>query len=320
MAAPLPRFAPCLAVAGLFLAPAPALAELPDPVRAMIDAAIATGDKAKVATVIDIARQTNPDDAAEIDALHDAFLAERKEAEALAKAEAEEELRQAGLFDNWSGKGEVGAFRSTGNNSNTGLSGAVELARKGIDWSHQLRLRADYQRSNGATTRERYFAAYEPRFQIDKGFFAYGLGQFEADRFQGYDARYALSAGIGYRIIDESDLTLSAKLGPAYRLTQFTNGTDEGRIAALAGLDFDWTITDRVKLTQDGNVTSETGGSATAVVDSSNVSLNLLTGLQLKVSDKVSTRLSYQVDYESNPPAGTENTDTMSRFTLIYGF
>ncbi len=320
MAGPLLRFASVPIATVLLFAPAVALAEMPEPVRAMIDAAIATGDKAKVATVVEIARQTNPDDAAEIDALHDAFLTDRKEAEALARAEEEEELRQASLLDNWSGKGEVGAFRSTGNNSNIGLSGAVELAREGIDWTHQLRLRADYQRSNGATTRERYFAAYEPRYQIDKGFFAYGLGQFESDRFQGYDARYAVSAGIGYRIIDESDLTLSAKLGPAYRFTEFTNGTSEGRIAALAGLDFDWAITDRVKLTQDSNVTSETGGTATAVVDSSNVSLNLLTGLQLKVSDKVSTRLSYQVDYESNPPAGTENTDTLSRFTLIYGF
>ena len=49
---------------------APATAELPQPVRAMIDAAIASGHAAKVGTVIDIARQTNPDDVAEIDA-HD---------------------------------------------------------------------------------------------------------------------------------------------------------------------------------------------------------------------------------------------------------
>ena len=48
---------------------APAAAELPQPVRAMIDAAIATGDAAKVATVLELARQTNPAETAEIDAL-----------------------------------------------------------------------------------------------------------------------------------------------------------------------------------------------------------------------------------------------------------
>jgi putative salt-induced outer membrane protein len=39
--------------------PVAALAELPEPVRAMIDAAIATGDEGKVRVVIEIARATN---------------------------------------------------------------------------------------------------------------------------------------------------------------------------------------------------------------------------------------------------------------------
>ena len=62
------------------------------------------------------------------------------------------------------------------------------------------------------------------------------------------------------------------------------------------------------------------GSSAVLIVDSANTSLNFITGLQFKVSNDVSTRFSYQVDYESDPPAGSESTDTLSRFTLIYGF
>ena len=58
--------------AGLFATLAtPALAELPPPVRALIEAAIATGDEAKVRTVIDLARTTNPADSAELDAILD---------------------------------------------------------------------------------------------------------------------------------------------------------------------------------------------------------------------------------------------------------
>ncbi|MFM7377568.1 MAG: hypothetical protein ACKO1O_05475 [Erythrobacter sp.] len=78
----------------------PALAELPEPVRAMIDAAIATGDEAKVRTVADIAKATNPADTAEIDAIVGNFnttLAARKKAEEEAKLAA---LREADLFDN----------------------------------------------------------------------------------------------------------------------------------------------------------------------------------------------------------------------------
>ncbi|MBC7159910.1 MAG: DUF481 domain-containing protein, partial [Porphyrobacter sp.] len=79
----------------------PARAELPAPVRAIIDAAIATGDATKVATVIELARQTNPEDAAEIAELHDAFQAHQRELAAEAERQALIARREAGPFENW---------------------------------------------------------------------------------------------------------------------------------------------------------------------------------------------------------------------------
>ena len=302
------------------LSPATGHAEIPDPVRAMIDAAIATGDADKVATVVDLAKQTNPDDAEAIDAIKSDFDAKlAAEAEQAAALEAEA-IRNAGLFDNWSGKGELGGFRATGNSSNTGVTAGLNLKREGIKWRHKLTGRADYQRSNGITTREQFFAAYEPNYKISDRLFLYGLAQYERDRFQGFDARYAISGGVGYQIIDQSNLQLSAKAGPAYRVTEFTNGESESRIAALFGLDFDWDITDRLKFTHDTNAVAETGGSATVIIDSSNTSLNLVTGLNAKISDSLTARFSYAIEYDSNPPAGAVKTDTLSRATLIYGF
>ena len=194
------------------------------------------------------------------------------------------------------------------------------MTRKGIDWRHKLRGRADYQRNNGVTSREQYFLAYEPNYNISKRLFLYGLAQFERDRFQGFSARYAVSGGVGYQIIDESNLQLAAKIGPAYRVTEFTTGESESRIAGLIGVDFDWSITDRLKLTHDTSAVAETGGSATVIVDSSNTSLNLVTGLNAKISDSLTTRFSYTVEYDSNPPVGATKTDTLSRVTVIYDF
>ena len=58
---------------GLALAAIPAIAhaEIPQPVRALIDAAIATGDAKQVKTVIALAKQTNPADIAELDAIRE---------------------------------------------------------------------------------------------------------------------------------------------------------------------------------------------------------------------------------------------------------
>ena len=57
------------------LTTAPASAELPEPVRQMIAAAIATGDPAKVDTLVEIASATHPGGAAEIEAMAAEFRA-----------------------------------------------------------------------------------------------------------------------------------------------------------------------------------------------------------------------------------------------------
>ena len=307
-------------VGGLFLAQTPAHAELPQPVRDIIDAAIASGDKDAVETVIGFARQTNPEDNAEIDAIMADFNAEQRRIADEQAAAEEQAIRSAGVFDNWSGRGEIGASRSTGNTDNLGLSIGLKLNREGIDWQHRFRANADLQRSNGRTTKERYFASYEPRFTLNEGAFLFAIAQFERNPFQGYSARYSVSGGIGYRLIDDEGMRLAVKVGPAWRRTDFSDGGGESSIAGLAGLDFDWDITDRLKFTQDANMVANAGGSATVIIDANNTSLNFVSGLEARVSDRLSTRFSYTIDYDSNPPDGKESMDTLSRVTLIYGF
>lgn len=301
-------------------ATSPAFAELPDPVRAMVDAAIETGDPDKVATVIDIAKSTNPDDVAELDALHDAFKTSKAEADRLAAAEEEERIRQAGLLANWSGEGQIGAFQSSGNTDSVGISAALSLTREGIDWKHKMKLSADYQRTNGVTSREQILASYEPRYQFAERAFVFGLAQFERDRFQGYSARYALSGGLGLKLIDSDTMNLSIKAGPAYRRSEFVDGTSSDNLAALFGLDFDWQLADTIKLTNDTSATTEGGGEALVFVDADNISLSAITGIEAKLNSSLSARLSYSLEYDSNPPAGAVKTDTLTRFTLVYGF
>jgi putative salt-induced outer membrane protein len=286
----------------------------------MIEAAIAGGDAAKVRTVVDLAKQTIPEAADEIDALQGAFAAEQRKIAAAEKARKEEEIRTAGLFENWSGSGQIGAFQSSGNSDDAGVSLALDLNRQGIDWRHKLRSSIDYRRSNGRTSREQYLLAYEPRVRMSPDLFAYSLAQYERNRLQGFLARYSVSGGLGYDVIDTPSLDLSIKAGPAFRRTEFVGGASEDRLGGLAGLDFDWKITDRLTLTQDSNMIAETGGSATVIVDSSRTTLNAVTGLEAKMTDRLTTRLSYAVDYDSSRPALAAATDTLTRFTLVYGF
>lgn len=292
------------------LVPAAAHAEIPDPVRAMIEAAIATGDAEKVATVIELAKQTNPDDADAIDAMQRAFDAEQLALVAREETAKEEAIREAGFFDNWTGEGQIGGFRSTGNSNNTGVTAGVELERIGLNWRHKLTALADYQRTNGVTTREQFLAAYEPNYQLNDRLFVYALAQYERDRFQGFSSRISASGGLGYRLIDSDDMQLSVKAGPAYRKTKFVDGGNDSAIAGLAALDFDWRLSDTLKFTQD----------ASAFIQSGNSTYLSTTGLEAKLGSGLSGRVSYSVEHDTNPPAGAVKTDTLSRLTLVYGF
>ncbi|MEW4451192.1 DUF481 domain-containing protein, partial [Bremerella sp. JC817] len=120
---------------------------------------------------------------------------------------------------------------------------------------------------------------YEPRYQINERLFGFGLAQFDRNTFQGFDARYALSGGLGYKVIDGDNLTLSVKAGPAYRRTELVTGVVEDELAALVGTDFDWQIADWLTLTQDSNVVADSRGSATVIIDGSSTTLNLITAL-----------------------------------------
>ncbi|VWX56589.1 DUF481 domain-containing protein [Sphingorhabdus sp. 109] len=313
---------PAVAAAILVAASAstPAAAALPDPVREMIDAAIASDDKQDVAAIVKIAKATNPDDHAEIDALMADFNARQAKAAAVALREKQ----QAGFFENWKGQGEIGGFRSTGNTRNLGISGGLKLVKDAVKWRLNIKARADYERSSGSTTRDQLSATIEPNYKFDESLYAYGLAQFERDRFQGFSARYTLSGGLGYELVKTKDIRLAIKAGPAFRTTNFAGGGSKSSLAALAGIDFDWKISDHLKFSQDagGTYASDAQGfsSAVVVIDSDNTSLTATSALDAKLLGSLSARLSYTIEHETNPPTGRIKTDTLSRATLVYDF
>lgn len=283
-------------------------APLPTQYKTMLDDAVATGSDAEVDAVAKFIKRADPAAVAAVDsalAARKASQAKAAEAARLAELEA-----KRGLFAGWKGEGQAGAFQSTGNSSTTGVSLGLALTKEGEHWRHNLRALTDYQRSNGVTSRNQLIASYEPNYKFNDRLFAYGLGQYERDRFQGFNSRVTASGGLGYRVIATDTMTLDVKAGPAWRKTNYITGIHTSHLAGLAGARFDWKISKTLGFSQ----------TADALFDSSNTSLASLTALDAKLGGAFTARVSYQVHYESSPPAGVKKTDTLSRLTLVYGF
>ena len=277
--------------------------EIPSSIRAMLDAAIASGNPSEVAIVEKYARGAVPESARAISAVADTWRHDREAARTA-------QIRAAGPFDLWKGNAQIGGYLTTGNTENIGVTGALDLTRESLFWRHKLRVSADYQESLGLVSRERYQASYEPNFKFSPRGYVYGAAQYESDRFLGYDDRVSASVGAGYTAIKAPGATLNLELGPAFRHTSFTDATRERSLAARGSLDFDWKLSNAVSLTQN----------ASAYVQHYNSTVTGTTALNAKLIGPLAAKLSYSVQYESMPPIGRVGTDTTSRASLVYSF
>lgn len=277
--------------------------QIPAPIKAMLDAALRSDNDGEVSTVVKYARNADPASADLVLAAADKWRADRARAR-------QERLAEAGPLELWSGRAEVGGYITTGNSDTVGASATLDVQREGLRWRHKLRLQGDYQESLNVVNRERLLIAYEPNLKIDSIRYVYGAAQYETDRFLGYNDRYSLSAGYGYRAVRSPRVTLDLEIGPAFRATSFTDGVDEATLAARGKVDFAWKLTPSLTVTQG----------AAAYLEEYNSTVASNTAINAKLLGPLSARLSYTVQYESEPPIGRRTTDTTSRAALVYSF
>lgn len=277
--------------------------EIPPAVRAMLEAAMASGNEGEVATVEKYARLASPEAADRIADIAAKWRAARNDA-------ATQALRDAEFLALVKGRAELGGFLTTGNTSNVGVTAKLDVKREGLKWRHKVLALAEYQESAGVASREHYLAAYEPNYKIDDRLYIYGAGQFESDRYLGYYERYSASLGAGYSAIKTAPLTLDLELGPAFRRTRFIDQSIESNMAARGSVDLGWRLSPGVTFTQD----------ASAYLQSANSTVTSRSALAARLFGPLSAQLSYDISYESKPPAGRVNTDTTSRASLVYSF
>lgn len=282
---------------------------LPADVERLIRAAMASGDEAAVASMIRYAREAFPRGTPEIQRLGEEFdhaLADRRSAAAEA---ARERLASARITENWEGRIELGASRTTGKVDSFGFYGAIEAERRGLSWDNMISARAEFQETNDVRSAERIVGTWRPRYRIGDDLNVYGLAQFEHDPILSLSGRYTLGGGIGYAVLDGSDLSLRLDGGPAIRRTRTTRGDDFTALGGRASIDFDWKVSPTLEIKQDGSF----------IMDGGNESGRAITAIEARLFGPVRARLSYELRYERNEAIGSESFDTSGRTTIVVG-
>lgn len=292
-------------------APRPAISPA---VEAMLQEAGRAGDATTLASVVKVAKAENPQEAKAIDALGVKLMADvqAQQREAAKRAREAEEARLAslGAFDGWSGQGEAGFGLTSGNTDQVSALVGLKLAKEGLKARHKVAASLDYQETDGQLSRERSLVTYGLNYLLGEGFYLSSSLGWERDEFAGFARRFTESLGLGLRVVQRPNMTLDVDGGPALRQTRFTDGTGDDELGARASLAWRWTIRDGFTVSQDASVVTSNGNSTI-------ISTSALTA---KLTSFISTRMSFNVQSETDPLPGRRATDTATRASFVYSF
>lgn len=228
----------------------------------------------------------------------------------LDRGEDDERFSPNGVVQGFRGSAALTASGASGNTDTGELSFAGRLSYGLGEWSHLIGFAGEYGEANGIKNEEEFFAIYEGSRYFTPQVYAFGTGRFEYDGFDTNERDAFIGGGLGYRIVNTRQMAWRVQAGPGIRYIADQAGNDETEGAGIASSRFYYGFNDVVSLTNDTDILSS---SADTVVTND-------FGVNFRMTDTLSTRVSYRTDYTSNPLPGLKSTDNTVGLSLVVGF
>ncbi|GJL90761.1 DUF481 domain-containing protein [Hyphococcus sp.] len=301
-----------LACASIYPAAA-AESEIPDIAAEMLKVAYESGDPAEINAVAKAVKAVFPDYESAINEQVDEQLAALAPPATDASPEVAGAAPARGMLaiKPWDGKISASGVLSSGNSENVAIGVALDAARTAGDFKHNIKAFFDLGESNDVTSQKRWGAAYKLDYNFNDRSYAYGRFSYEEDEFSGFDYRLFAGAGLGHYFAKSEAFSFKVEGGPGYRYSPVDDTREiEKEFAAYAASELDWLIREGIKFEQDFAMTWT----------SPTTTFQSVTSLTTQLWGDISTGLSFEYRYETDPPLGRENADTVAKASLIYGF
>lgn len=218
----------------------------------------------------------------------------------------------------WEGEAELGVLVTTGNTEETNINGRVGLKHEVADWRNTAEFRSAFSETEEVTTTEKYRAELESDYKFAERQYWFVRLFHEKDRFSGFEFQSSVTTGYGNRVWqagERSFLDLSAGAGYRFNKLEEPNADgsrdDDEAIGRVAGR-YDHALSENALFRQTLSV--EMG------LDDNETNTESETSIQADIVGGISMKAAYRVQHLSDPPAGSEDTDTELSVSLLYGF
>lgn len=237
----------------------------------------------------------------------------------LARGDDAQRFGPNGVAQGWRGSVALSASGTSGNTDSGEVAGAGRLTYGIGDWNHLIGFAAQYGEANGQKSEEKFFATYEGSRYFTPSFYAFGVARFQYDGYvtdstgagiDGSTKDAFLGFGPGYRVLNNPDQTWRVQAGPGVRYFKDITGNSETEVGFIATSRYFYGINETVSFTMDTDIL---GSDINTVVSND-------AGVNFKLSDSLSTRVSYRTDYNTDPAPGLKSTDNTIGVSLVLGF
>lgn len=230
--------------------------------------------------------------------------------EDLRRGEDKERFGPLGVVQGWRGSLAMSASAASGNTDTGELSLAGRLTYGVNEWSHSFGFAAEYGEANNIRNEEKFFGTYEGSRYFTPEFYLFGTARAEYDNFATNKVDGFIGFGPGYRIVNTPETAWRVQAGPGVRYIESQTGTTNTETGFIASSRFFYSVSETVSLTNDTDILGS---------DLNTIATNDF-GVNFKVSDTLTTRISYRSEYNSDPLPGFKSTDNTVGISLVVGF
>ncbi len=211
----------------------------------------------------------------------------------------------------WTGKGELGLVKTTGNTETESLLLGLEFVRDMERWRHRAAASALSAADSGSTTAERYQFEWQSDYKLNDKSWVLGALRYESDAFSAFDKQQTLTIGYGRKLLDNAVSQLNGEIGVGYRNAEDARTGESDSDAIIRGLlDYTRQVTDNTEFSN--RLLVESG--------SNNTFIQNLMSLSVAMNDNFALKIGFEYRNNSDVPPGVDDTDTITSANLVYNF
>lgn len=209
-----------------------------------------------------------------------------------------------------SGSAELGYLARSGNTDSTDLNAKFGVAHSYGKWTQSFKTSAELAEENNTRTTQRYQAGVKSEYRLSDHDYVFATVDYQSDKFGAYDRRYSETIGYGRRLINQEKQTLDLEIGAGARQSKLSDGTKQSEAIVRLGANYFYKFSTGAEFTN--KFLTESGEENTYLENEAAVAMPLFENISLKTA--------YTVRHNTDVPAGTEKTDTLTSVNLGYKF